>query len=359
MLSSRTRLGGAGLSLGTVLLLNAACGDSGSGGATSSTSGTGGMTGTTTGTTMAASTGAGGMPEGIQPPVAGPPMAPDGSGPVVFAISKLYLGDTRRDGTPDIVSGWKSYGYDLDHDISTAASTGLCKPRDSATAANVYPDGLEGRDNAFGKNILPLLLGISSDAPAKVNDSIVMGSGTMMIDLEDLGIGDSYNPLVARYYLGASTGGVAPKFDGTDAWPVKAESLTNAGDLTTAIVTFPGSYVVGNTWVGHVSGPLTLSLGTGFLFFGDFVLHDAVITMDLSADHKHATNGTIAGVLSTNELTMSLKQYAGSFDPTLCAGPTIDSIVTQVQQASDILADGTQDPTKDCDGISAAFGFDA
>ena len=30
----------------------------------------------------------------------------------------------------------------------------------------------------------------------------------------------------------------------------------------------------------------------------------------------------------------------------------------QIAQASDILTDGTQDPTKPCDGISIGLGFD-
>ena len=32
---------------------------------------------------------------------------------------------------------------------------------------------------------------------------------------------------------------------------------------------------------------------------------------------------------------------------------------SQIEQASDILTDGTQDPTQTCDGISIGLGFDA
>ena len=50
---------------------------------------------------------------------------------------------------------------------------------------------------------------------------------------------------------------------------------------------------------------------------------------------------------------------AGSFDPSLCTGPTIMSIVDQITQASDIMADGSQDPTQTCNGISIGIGFNA
>ena len=34
-------------------------------------------------------------------------------------------------------------------------------------------------------------------------------------------------------------------------------------------------------------------------------------------------------------------------------------IIEQVKRASDIMVDGTQDPTKTCDGISVGLGFEA
>src|SRR5579871_1119177 len=72
--------------------------------------------------------GAGGMAVHQEPPAAGPMHPGDGTGSVTFAISKLYLGDTDPDGTPDKANGWKHFGYDLDGKISTATSTDLCKP---------------------------------------------------------------------------------------------------------------------------------------------------------------------------------------------------------------------------------------
>jgi hypothetical protein len=316
-----------------------------------------GGTETTTGGT---STGTGGSPavDLAHPPA---PMdgaaAPDGSGTTVLAIKKLYLGDTNRDGTANKVNGWKQYGYDIDGLASTAASTDLCKPRNNNAAKNVYPDGDKGIDNSFGKNILTIILGIASDASAKVNAGIGQGKFTIMLSMDKLGAGANYKGLNTKLYGGGDLL-AAPKFDGSDKWPVIPELLSNPADITTAKVQFPSAYVVNNTWVSGSKGEVLLNLSvSGFTL--SLPIGSAVITMELSADHKSATKGTIAGVLPTDTLTAELKKIAGAFDPSLCKGPTIDSIVSQIEQASDILHDGTQNKDTECDGISIGLGFDA
>jgi hypothetical protein len=324
----------------------------------------GGSTTTTgsaaTGTTGSGSTSSGGTSggPGTEPPAPGPTKAGDGTGSVTFAISKLYLGDTDPDGTPDKVNGWKNYGYDLDGDISTATSTNLCKPIDSATPKNVYPDGNDGIDNSFGKLILPIILGISSTAPSAINSSITGGKFTIMLDMQKLGTGADYNPLTTNLFAGGDLG-KAPAFDGTDMWPVRPELLNDPTNIAAGSkVSFPTSYVTGNTWVSGSKGNVVLALSiSGFTL--SLTIANAVISLELDPTHKHGTKGIIAGVLATEELTTQLKMVAGSFDPSLCSGSTIDSIVTEISQASDILQDGSQDPTKSCDGISIGLGFDA
>src|SRR5262245_46802482 len=98
--------------------------------------------------------GAGGKADSVGlPPPPGPIGHPgDGSG-VVLAISKLYLGDTDRQGKKS-TSAWKGFGFNLDGKVSTAQSTDLCKPRAGGKASTSYPDGEHGIDNSFGKNIL-------------------------------------------------------------------------------------------------------------------------------------------------------------------------------------------------------------
>ncbi len=48
----------------------------------------------------------------------------------------------------------------------------------------------------------------------------------------------------------------------------------------------------------------------------------------------------------------------GNFDPALCSGSTFDSLTDQMRQASDIMADGSQDPNATCNAISIGIGLD-
>jgi hypothetical protein len=332
-------------------------------------------TGTTTSTTSSgASTGSGGSGSGgagaggsaggmpvahAAPPAPGPAKAPDGTGSVTLAIRKLYLGDTLRDGTPDQANGWKHFGYDVDGLVSTASSTDLCKPRNGFPAKEVYPDGIDGIDNAFGKNILPIFLAFQNDYGEQVNAAILAGAWTQLFDLEKLGQGADANPILARVYEGADLG-APPAFDGSDVWPVRSDSLVDPQDLASAKTQLPASYLVGNTWVGS-AGAISLRLGG---FGGGSMrlpIEHAVISMELDAAHETATNGTLSGVIPTDAFVEALTESARAIDPSFCdpTNPTLQSIITQLEQASDILADGTQDPTKTCDGISIGLGFDA
>lgn len=293
----------------------------------------------------------------VDPPPPPPVGGMAGAGEVVMAVSKLYLGDTDRDGTPDKTNGWKQYGFDLDGKSSTAQSTDVCQPLNAGWPKNVYPDGPGGIDNNFGKLILPMFLGISSSFSSSVNGQITSGKGTILFDISALGPGSDQNPIGARMYRGADLGH-PPLFDGSDVWPVNPASLASPTDITSALDQFPQSYLTANTWVGVPAGDITVNLAVMGVSLPLTIKH-GVVTMNLDATHTGARMGTIAGVISVEALVASIKYVAGNFDSSLCASPTIDSIGSQVEQAADILQDGTQDPTKSCDAISIGLGFDA
>jgi hypothetical protein len=301
-------------------------------------------------------------PGGIEPPAAGPSSPGDGNG-AVFAISKLFLGDTNRTGNPSYTA-WKSYGYDIDHQVTDCSGnacqqiTDHCKPAANGSKAFVYPDGVDGIDNSFGANILPILLGIESDESAAVNKAIANGDWTEIFDLGGLGSGSEYNPLTSLLYMGAPLGHV-PLFDGTDAWPVRPESLSDPSNVTTSKEIFTGSYVVGNTWVSGV-GQLALPLDGGDLKGFILDIQHAQITFEMSADHQEATNGTISGLILATVLADEFTQAAGSLDPSLCSGSTIDSVRKQIKQSADIMHDGSPGTSaQTCDAISIGLGFNA
>jgi hypothetical protein len=293
-----------------------------------------------------------------EPPAPGATNPGDGTGSVTFAISKLYMGDTDRDGTLDLTNGWKSYGYDLDGKISTATSTDLCKPADGASPNNVYADGLDGIDNSFGKLVLPIFLGVAADFSSKINASIAGGKFTLMLDMQKLGTGADYNPLTTNLFGGGDLL-ATPKFDGTDQWPVLSSSLNDGATIASGSkFSFPTSYVTADTWVSGSKGNVELDL-----LFGSTVIPltitNAVISLQLSPGHTTGTTGTIAGILNTAQFAAQVASFFGASDPSLCSGPTLASLTSAITQASDIMQDGTQDPTKTCDGISIGLGFDA
>jgi hypothetical protein len=293
-----------------------------------------------------------------EPPPPGPAHAADGTVDATFAITKLYLGDTDPDGTADLKNGWQHFGFDLDGKISSASSTDLCQPAGGAAPLDVYPDGNGGIDNAFGHLVLPALLGIASDFSSKVNAALASGGARPTFTLTKFGSGTDYAPL-ASFEAATLPLGAAPKYDGTDVFSLDPTDFAGTG---TPPVGFASAYVTSNVWV---SGPLApssfvLELSTGT---GAPSLRVAVtalrVSLPISADHRHGVHGTLAGIVSASALAASFRQLVGALDPALCSGATVDSIAAQVQQAADILQDGTQDPAKTCDGISFGFGFDA
>jgi hypothetical protein len=297
-----------------------------------------------------------------EPPSPGPARAPDGAGHVTFAISTLLLGDRDRSGRLD-AGAWEQYGFDLDHLDSGARApdgfTGLCLPQDGASRASVQTDGEAGIDNAFGRTLLPLALAADPQLPDDVAASLAGGGATLLIDLDRLGAGADYTGLTARLYTGAPLG-ERPAYGGGDVWPIRADSLTDPGDPASARLSAADSYVVGDTWVGRFHGTLTVELPWIEQLTLHLRVHDPVITMDLDAARTGAQNGTLAGVIATEDLLAEAEAEALRLDPTLCPDTsTVKQVLAELAAASDILADGSEDPTLPCDGISIGIGFDA
>jgi hypothetical protein len=333
-------IAGVALSLSAV----AACGGGGeSAGGSSSTTHTGGT-----------STGTGGANNVTlaTPPAAGAKKAPDGAGSTTFALRRVYLGGNNAQGVPDSTA-WKHLGYDIDGKATTAHATDVCQPVNGAPASDVYPDGDDGIDNNYGKTLLPILAGLQGDVEAAINNTLDQGTYSVILDLQKLGTGADYNPLLTRFYLGAELGS-APKWDGTDTWKLQPGMLNSAADPTSAKVQFAAGYLVGNTWVSGTRTDLLLRFGGV-----DLLLHHAVITMQLDEAHQNVTKGIVSAVLDTQDLLDKIKSAAASVSTTYCDASLLDPVLKSVAAASDILKDGTQDPSKPCDGISFAFGFDA
>jgi hypothetical protein len=271
----------------------------------------------------------------------------------VLAVNELFMGDTDRDGAPSAVA-WMQYGFNLDNLVSTPASTDVCQPANGGSPNDAYPDGDAGIDNSFGRNVVPILQGFQQDFSVAVNASIQAGETTLMLHLTDLAAGADQAPIVTRLY-GGSPMGSAPAFDGTDCWPVVREQLQDPGDIESAQTTYDTSTLVANHWESATTGDVTLTITIAGLS-ATFVVHAARFSMDVDPDHQGATLGQLGGVLDTDEFVTEIRRLAGFVNPVLCTG-VVDSILNQIRQASDIMNDGTQDPTATCNGISIGIGF--
>ena len=293
-----------------------------------------------------------------QPPAMGTGGPPDGAAPNVQAINKLYLGDTTRAGvmTP---TAWQDYGFAISGIIYSNAKLGAaahCKPYGGAAAADVVVNGTNGVDNSFGRNVVPILLGLASDFPQKLQDAIDAGGSTVLMKTDKLGLGTDYNGLTTTVYSSKGTGDgmgctLAPP-------PTDWSSYTwHPFDSEKAGVAFPSSYLVKNQWVSGPGGDIRVILSlAGYELV--LAIHQAQMAHTFSADHTTATLGDIGGVLGVDQLAAAIEHILGKFSPNLCHGTAQDFVLKQIRQAADIRQDGVRDPSQTCDSVSIGLGYE-
>jgi hypothetical protein len=313
----------------------------------------------------------------IEPPT--PPSGPATSltTPHNYAVQKLYLGDTDRTGITS-TNAWQSFGYDLDGKVTSAASTDVCTLVPGASKS-VQIDGEGGIDNSWGENIMPILQTLDSTFSQTENNAIQSGAPTQLFYV--VGFDDSAGNMTTATGLtgvaltGAqysANGGTVPTWDLNTHWPIAPQSLScypsggtdgctaSTDPIAAADVKFPAAFQTGGTFVNGTPADITLSLPMG----GQALvvnLHDAVVTFYPQVPGS-VTNGTIAGVLNTQELIAALQQVAGQISTSLCSGSAFMSIASQIQQTSDMVLNGdtvTNTAGVTCNAISIGLGFDA
>ena len=277
---------------------------------------------------------------------------------VALAMDEIYLGDTDWQSLPS-ANAWELFGKDLDGLTTTSTdTTGHCVANAGASPATVFPDGPVGLDNSFGRNVMPLLATVIPNLSQQTNAVIDGGQYTLLMLIEPI-LSPNMTGVYANLYGGAPLP-AAPLWNGTDCWPVLREDLTDPNNITTAVMQFTDSTVTNDLWE---SGPgagatitLTLRLNLGSIVL-PLTLREARLELQLSSGYTAGTDGIITGVIDTEELVELLRDALGSTDPSLCQGSTFDALALQVRQTSDIMVDGTQDPTATCNAISVGLGF--
>jgi hypothetical protein len=275
-----------------------------------------------------------------------------------YALRTLQLGDTDRGGAPS-TTAWKKYGYDIDNLVSTDKSTDHCKLK-SGAPNKVRTDGDEGIDNSFGANILPIITTAAPDAAKQINDNLNSGTFSVIIEAKGLdGAADQTNSGLSGQLFAGAPMPTPPKWDGNDEWSVSPALLADGQSIAGGSkVKFADSYVNKGLFVSGSNATVTLSLSIGGASL-DLTIQKATISFKKPASGVQATEGTISGVLATEQLISELKKVAGRVSTTLCEGGTFENIASQIRQASDINADGTNTAGGECTGISIGVGFTA
>lgn len=294
-----------------------------------------------------------------------PPPPPDGgvatTNVYTFALSTVFLGEADRNGGAPTTTAWKAYGYDLDGLVSDKNSTNVCTLSAGAPKSN-QNDGLNGIDNSWGQVILPIIQSAASLPTPSASESAFIDTGNFTIQIQVVGLSDdpqqSAVGLTAQVFVSGAYGNGTPAFDTSTNWPVLSTSVNDGQTIASgAKVAFPSAYVSNGTFVsGAGPNPVVLNVNLNGIIMS-IAIHEAVITFEHTA-HADAMYGTIAGVIDTQEFLTALQKVAGSISTSLC-GSAFDGIAQQIDQAQDILQDGTNVPNVACDGISIGIGFNA
>lgn len=317
------------------------------------------------GALVAVTQGCGGDSDGDAPGQAGRIVPPEDGAPTssteerTFAIDAIALGEANRAGVKD-ADAWRSYGYNLDGRITNVTSATspdlaqVCK-RARGAPASVHQDGDEGIDNTFGKEILELLAPFAPTPSKALTDTIAAGGFTIMIKIKGLtddpaqtSTGLSGELLVGGAF--SEDGSTRPTFTTADDWPTIQDRQ----------VPLSGAYINNGVFVNDSKGgaqvKLSLSISGQPL---DLTIHNAVVTFKHAPASQALEEGTIAGVINTEELANGIATIAVRLRTDLCSSATVETIKDAIRQASDMLADGSQDPSKTCDGVSIGIGFSA
>lgn len=300
----------------------------------------------------------------VVPPLrpAGLPAMPSGTGrKLTFAVKRLFLGTQTHLGEVND-KAWREWGYDLDGVCTDAnaskQSIGTCKRVDTSVA-DVLEDGDRCRDNNFGARIMGLVTTFNSSVETNTTSSILNGSGTIGIVIEDVddGADDGFAPGMI-YNLESLPDGSTPAWDGTDVRKVTDDSVQNL-DIQQARVSFPKGYIRGNVWVSGEGTSFNLPFGLGGTSLV-LPLQAGQFTLPLDAAHeKSPTPSVVAGAIALTDLEAAMKPVAASAN--LCPGNALyDGLIKTMLTFPDVVmgAPNLQDTTKTCDGLSVGLGFE-
>ena len=277
-----------------------------------------------------------------------------------LVIDHVNMGDKYPNGVHS-PKAWETLGFDLDGHWSTTDSAVHCQPVEGANPGTVKTDGKWGVDNSFGANVLSQLTSWDADFSNNLNKSFRQGwRAGWVIQLDAIGQEPTQRGITGAIFRAANPDGQKPLGDGRDVYDVRFESVLD-GDMSRPRLTFSGAYSTDGKWVAEAKGDFEMVLSIeGFEVA--FRIHRPLLVARpvWTPLGPVFDGGVIAGVVETEPFIEALRtQYWGNWDTSLCQGSTFSSFAQQIRVASDMLIDGTQDPSQECNAISIGIGFTA
>lgn len=274
---------------------------------------------------------------------------------IVFATRSMRMGLSWEE--PD---DWENLGFDRDC-LSTQASgePASCK---AANAKNTE-DGLQGRDNSFGRNLasmIPLAKSwLDFDIEAAMNDDMERGWDGWLIAVDGYN-GTRNDPRVrVALYLSDGTpasadgGPTKPVWDGTDEWSYEPECVFGEDDAP--LYVDDKAYVVDGWLVARYPGGAPFNVQTERGTISIFVVQ-VVLAARLSDDLTSIEEGMVSGVWRKSLAEVQIEEFAMRFG--LCPpDDRLQALLALFELMPDIRDDLEPAPDLECDAISFGMGF--
>jgi hypothetical protein len=283
---------------------------------------------------------------------------PAGGEQYVFAVDTVRMGlDANK---PD---DWRQLG--LDRDCLKTPKTGEPMPCIRAQGAPVETteDGLEGRDNSFGRNMGGLVVQLESfkfisNVEEDQNQNLLEGRSGILAVIENWS-GERDDPTVTfslylsrGVYESTGTTEILAKWDGNDLWS-RDKSSVGINDKPKFVD--DAAWVTDGVLVAHLPAglPLEFSGATSSLVMS---LNESVITFRVADDKTSIQEGVLAGVWNADAALASMKSFAEQSG--VCPNdPMFFPVEQAVVRSPDIRLNLEYRPDLECNAMSLAMAF--
>jgi hypothetical protein len=257
--------------------------------------------------------------------------------PIRLAFTRLFVSDARRDETLD-PGAWQSYGENLDGLVSGYYGAGTprreCMPSPMANPPDPPVDPSDGTDNVWGQTILPKLLHWDATPTKSADQWLAAGHRGPIIALGRLD-GELGASSLRAFFTYIEHGAVDP-----------------------VPTIYPTAHFANGTFdSGPAGGAVVLELPIGADTFV-VAINNLRVKLDLGANLV-ASGGILAGAIYVRDLREAIITHIARLKPADCASGQLDDLLATVDRSADVLGDGTNDPSRECDAISFGAGFEA